>query len=98
VAAAIVALREGLADGAACGLALGTAAVCALVGEGRAAESDGLAEGAVSATALCETAGLLVACRATVELVGRTSAAVDDAAGAVAGAGVAATSLALGCD
>jgi hypothetical protein len=95
-AAAIDALREGLADGAAAGLALGTAAVCALVGEGRAAESEGLADGAPSASGFCEIAGLLVACRATVEVVGRTSAAVDDAAGAVAGAGVAATSLKFG--
>jgi hypothetical protein len=94
--AAMLALREGVADGAACGTALGTAADCARVGDGRAAESAGLADGAFSASGFCETAGLLAACRATVEIVGRTSPSADEAAGAVAGAGVAATSLRFG--
>jgi hypothetical protein len=98
VAAAMFALRAGRAEGAACGLALGTAAVWARVGEGRAAARDGLDAGAERTSGFCVIAGLLVACRAIVDAVGRTSAAAEDAAGALAGAGAAATSLTFGLD
>lgn len=88
--------RAGLAVGDAAGLVVGTAAVCARVGDGRAAWSDGLLEGVSNARGFCVTVGLLVAWRATVDAEGRTSAGVDVAAGAAEGDGAAATAVTLG--
>lgn len=91
-----VALRAGLAAAVAEGFNDGAAAASARVRDGCAACMVGLALGTSIASEFCDTLGLLVACRATLDELGRICAATADASGAADGASVAAISVAVG--